>query len=351
MEITQLQLKNYRNHLDFSSRFDPNTTVITGENGSGKTNILESIHLLSVCKSPRTKYDTDLINHQKNFASIIGKVNTSDNDDNTLEILVQRKQDSKNKSIKKVKVNKVNRAIYKFTGMFTSVLFAPEDIQLLTRNPSVRRKYIDSLLFQTDRKYKKDLSEYQKAVRQRNKLLEDFSFNYEEKQQLDYWTNIALERGLYIQNKRSELFDSLQANITSNISLLDIARESIIIRYKKNEISEKRFDEYKDKEHYARTTLIGPHRDDFEVYIDGYDTSTFGSRGQQRGIILALKLAEINYIEAIKGERPVLLLDDIFSELDDNHRKAVLKILPKQQNIITSAEKHLFLNKFPKIDL
>jgi DNA replication and repair protein RecF len=340
MRIKELKLINYRNHLNLNLNLDENLVLIVGPNGIGKTNILESIYLTSTGKSPRSKYDSDLINYEKAFAIVSSKTSSSD-DSFGLELQVIR-EGEENKSRKKVKVNSVPKTINYFCGLFNSVLFMPEDIQLITGPPSERRKYIDAMLTQADAGYKKTLNAYGKAVKQRNKILEKINKEGRGWDEIDYWTVQVSRSGNILQGKRTEMFDAVQPFMDSNSEKLNGNELKTEIRYKKNELSQERFEKYKQREIAAKATLIGPHRDDFEIFFDGHSVAEFGSRGQQRSVVLALKLSEIEYIEKMKGERPILLLDDIFSELDETHKEAVMSVIGNQQTILTSTHKQNF---------
>ena len=336
MKLINLAIVNFRNHKKFKIKFDEKITLITGKNGSGKTNILEAIHLLSTSKSFRAGYDREMINLDADFARIDAEI--SDGDRNKLEMIITKSTVFENASSKRVKINKVAKTIYNFCEKTKTVLFTPEDIELITGSPSQRRKYIDLVLFQTGLEYKRASNIYNKALRQRNKLLEMMHEQNIGQSQMDYWTDKILENGMIIQNKRDEFFTFLKEAIKEHGTNLSGKEQVLGINYKKNQIDEKRLEFYREKEVLAKSTLIGPHRDDFEITMDNLDISAFGSRGQQRSAILALKLSEVDYFTQFLFEQPVLLLDDIFSELDKNHREAVMKVMSGQQTIITSTE-------------
>ena len=337
MNINNLALTNYRNHSRLKLTFDDRAVLIFGPNGAGKTNILEAIHMLSTTKSFKAEYEREVINYTSEFARIEARVEVAGEQEH-LEMLVIKSKLFDNASSKKVTINKTIKSVHKFAGFFNSVLFSPEDIQLITGSPAHRRKYLDSILFQIDTEYKKATALYIKALRQRNKLLDtinEFGRGYD---QIDFWTQKVLDAGTVIQNKREELFKTLTNKLSENGDVLNPNHIHFSIEYHKNEISKERLNHYKDKEIAARTTLVGPHRDDFELFINDRGLSGYGSRGQQRSAVLALKLSEMDFLTEKIGERPVLLLDDIFSELDENHRKAVNNVIKLQQTIITSAE-------------
>ena len=339
MKINSLKLTNYRNHLDLKLELGKNSIQIIGENGVGKTNVLESIYFLSTGKSPRSKYDSDLINYDKNFCTVDSKVLCGDQDFN-LEFQIIKSGDD-HRSSKKAKVNKVPKTINYFCGIFNSVLFLPEDIQLITGPPSDRRRYMDSVLTQVSQGYKKNLSSYTKAVKQRNKILEKINKEGRGWDEIDYWTEQVFKFGNILQDKRTVLFENLENLIQKNAKELNNNKTTANIIYKKNELTRERLEKYREKEILAKSTLLGPHRDDFEIIFNEHPVAEFGSRVEQRSVVLALKLSEIEYIEKEKGEKPVLLLDDIFSELDEKHKEAVSEIIKLQQTILTSTKEQL----------
>jgi len=334
MKISQLNLTNFRNHTRYKISLDGNTTLITGRNGAGKTNILEAIHLLSGARSQRTKYDRDLIQFDKTFCTISGDVTKTDDVEN-LELQIVASPTFENAAVKKAKINKVPKTIAALTGVFSTVLFSPEDINIITGPPSDRRKFLDSVLSVASREYKKALDAYTKALRQRNKLLEQILETGKGRDQLDYWTTQILKDGKYIQESRQKLIDFFNTKINSKISKVNGHKA---INYDKNLISEERLDKYSDREVFAKSTLVGPHRDDIKILSDAKDIAEFGSRGQQREAMLGIRMCQIDFFEDAKKEKPVLLLDDIFSEFDKAHREMVMDIIYDYQTIITDTE-------------
>jgi len=334
MQIQKLTLKNFRNHTNKEAVFKENINLILGPNGAGKTNILEAIHLISTTKSIKAKFDRDLINYNQNFCTI-----SLENPTDLLELQIVKGDQNDNISKKTAKVNKTPKSLSYFAGMFNSVLFTPQDIELLTGTPSIRRKYLDMVLIQTSEGYKKTLSLYIKAVRQRNKLLEKISDSGFGFGQMDYWDEQILSLGTIIQKKRLDFFETIREIIQEYNYKLNNSDSDLKIFYKINEINKDRMEKYRETEIAAKTTLVGPHRDDFEILFNGKNIAYFGSRGQQRTVLLALKLAEMDFIEEKIGEKPILLLDDIFSELDNKHKGTVMEVIQKQQTIITSTDK------------
>lgn len=337
MKINKLVLKNFRNHVDRTIDFTDGVNLIIGSNGAGKTNILEAIHLISTTKSIKAKHDRDLINYGSNFCT----VNLASPED-VFELQVVKSDEDNNTSSKKAKINKTPKSLNYFAGKFNSVMFTPQDVEILTGSPSIRRRYIDMVLTQTNTNYKKSLNLYIKAVRQRNKVLEMIKENRYGFGQLDYWNEQVLNLGSYLQKARIDFFGLIENLVQEYNLILNGNQSTLKVLYDMSEMSTERLEKYKDAEIAAKSTLVGPHRDDFEIQYNDKNIAYFGSRGQQRTAMLAIKLAEIDFIKQKTGENPILLLDDIFSELDSKHRNTVNNVIKNQQTIITSTEKPEF---------
>lgn len=350
MIINELKLKNFRNHKDQTFSFAKDYTLIFGQNGSGKTNILEAIHLMSTTKSLRAQYDREIISHDEDFTRIESYIGDT-KDSHKLEMIITKSETFDNKSSKKVRIDGTTKSITKFMGKIKSILFTPHDIEIFTQSPSVRRKYIDLLFYQVDEEYKRAHSIYNHVIKQRNKVLEEIRDFRKGTDEIDFWTDKILETGTILQKKRAELFDFVQQNISEHADKLNVNHIDYRIEYKPNVINTDRLQKYKDIEIAAAKTLIGPHRDDFDIYFNGYNVGKFGSRGQKRSTLLAFKLCEIDYISKISNTRPILLLDDIFSELDDKHKQAIENIVDMQQTIITSADKSILDDRAHTITL
>ena len=206
------------------------------------------------------------------------------------------------------------------------------------------------MFFQIDREYKRTHSQYIKAVRQRNRVLEKIRDFGAGKDEIEYWTEKVLSMGSLLQAKRRVFFTFVQEEIHKHVEKLGVDGK-YEIHYVVNEINEERLKKYESAEIASAQTLVGPHRDDFLIKLNGFDLASFGSRGQKRTTLLALKLCEIDFINEHLDRRPILLLDDIFSELDNPHRKAVINIIDLQQTIITSAEDLEFNGSLERISL
>lgn len=241
--------------------------------------------------------------------------------------------------IKKYSINGVPKRMLDFVGTFKVVLFWPQDMELVTDSPTIRRRYLDFVLCQVDREYRRSLISYEKGLRQRNKLLEAIREKGAHRHQLIFWDQLLIKSGEYITRAREGYIDFV--NRTRNYQLV----------YDKSIISRLRLDQYVEEEIAAGATLVGPHRDDMEFRIKNAELriqgeeyrslSCFGSRGEQRLAILWLKIGELSFIEEKTGEKPVLLLDDILSELDHDHRKIIFDLIINRQTIITTTDKHL----------
>ncbi len=310
--IKSLNLQNFRNYSKKSFEFGEKTTLIVGPNAAGKTNILEAIYALSTGKSFRAEKEIEVIKDGVEVARI---------EANGLEIL----WDFRERFSKLYRINGVGKRQVDFVGNLRCVLFCPQDIEIVSDSPSTRRRYLDSVLNLVYREYWVASRIYEKALRQRNRLLwrireERLAVS---RQQLDYWDNLLISNGKIIHDRRREYLNFLDFDYDHSI------------------ISEERLKKYAVEEIASATTLVGPQRDDFRVIQKGRNLKSFGSRGEQRLAIFAMKLKELEYVEKIIGEKPTLLLDDIFSELDHQNRHKLLQIIPKQQTIMTTTDLHL----------
>ncbi len=333
MILTSLMLQNFRSYTKQTFSFSSNTTLVVGPNAAGKTNILEAIHLLATGKSFRADEDKEVVRRQQEIAIVKGKI-TDANETTTLELRVTTGEVGGKKSqIKKYLVNGVPRRQVDFAGQLKVVLFWPEHMGLVTASPSLRRKYLDSVLLQTDREYRRSLFSYERGLRQRNKLLDLIQEGKAQRSQLVFWNQLLIQAGGYLTDARASYIEYV-----NGYSLND---SPFHITYDKSVISQARLEQYADAEVAAKATLVGPHRDDFLITQNKEDLSKFGSRGQQRIAVLWLKMAELSYIHTTSHVRPVLLLDDIFSELDAEHRTLVMDAAGKQQAVLTSANEDI----------
>lgn len=352
MFIKSLKLINFRNYDEIYLNFNNHINLLIGKNGHGKTNILEAIYLLSLGKSFRTNKDKELIKFE-NENGYVGGLFLKEESDNTIEIVIRR--DSK----KGIKVNK--SSIEKFSqllGNFNVVIFSPEDLKLVKEGPKERRKFIDREISQIVPKYYHYISSYNKVLFQRNKLLKS---NYIDENLLDVFDEELSVYGGYIYQYRRKFISKIEFLAKSIHKKMTDEAENLEIKYinqinldcgnSYNDLKGRLIENLKktrDQDRYNKTTKIGPHKDDLEILINGLDVKLYGSQGQQRMCSISLKLSEINLIKKEVGEYPVLLLDDVFSELDESRQKLLVDNLNDVQIFITSAEeshKKIFENK------
>ena len=333
MILTSLLLQNFRSYPKKTFSFSPQTTLIIGPNTAGKTNILEAIMFLATGKSFRADQDREAIRWGSEISNIQCPI--SNREDNIeLELYITAGEvNGQRAPLKKYLVNGVPRRQIDFVGNLRAVLFWPEHLELVTDSPSLRRRYLDSVLVQVDREYRRNLMSYERGLRQRNRLLDLINEGKAGRQQLLFWNQLLIKSGGYITDKRGEYVDYVNQCRMPNAQFQ--------IEYDKSVMSEARFEQYKEEEVAAKATLVGPHRDDFTIFKEEKELSKYGSRGEQRLAVLWMKLSELSYIEQETGERPILLLDDIFSELDEAHRGMVVNLIGKQQTILTSADRDI----------
>lgn len=360
--LEKIYLKNFRNFSEGRLfEFSDKKTVIVGPNATGKTNILEAINLLATGKSFRANRQEEMMGHKNEITRVKGLIKNNKNDyeveETKLEVVLTRgvvniAENKKQKAPKKrLLVNSVPKRLVDFAGVFKTVIFAPQDMDLVSGSPSLRRSFLDAVLYQADREYRRTSISYKKAVRRRNKILLKIREGQGKRSELTFWNKLLIKNGDYIALKRQEFIDF----VNNSEKLPDL---KLRIVYDKNAISESRLEKYKNEEIYAATTLVGPHRDDFNVQMKNGSGShrnidSFGSRGQQRMGILWIKVSELKFLKDVTKEKPTLLLDDIFSELDHKHREIVFSVLGQYQSVITTADPHYLqgIKEVEKIDL
>jgi DNA replication and repair protein RecF len=336
--LKSIHLQSFRSYQKEKFEFSESSTLIVGPNTAGKSNLLEAIYLISTGKSNRAEKDPQMIHFGKELARV--KAQTSDLE---LEVLLTTGNLGGVKSqFKKFLVNGVAKRRVDFAGNLPAVLFSPQDLDIIIDSPSLRREFLNNVLEQVDREYRLASIAFIKALRQRNALLESArETGSKNLRQFEYWDNQVIQNGQLITKAREDFIDFV------NIAKKDIFEFKI--HYDKSEISESRLKQYEKEEIAAAVTLVGPHRDDFSLLMknhDFHDVKYFGSRGQQRLAILQLKSLELEYIEKILDKKPLLILDDIFSELDSNHIKLILDKVGKQQTIISTTHKEFVDRKY-----
>ncbi len=335
--LKHLTLTNFRNYekrdFDFAR-----TTIFIGPNGIGKTNILEAIYLLSTGRSWRTNHDLELIKWQDDFFKIAAKIKNEDEED--LELIAQ-KPTPENHFSKSIKINGVKKRLADFLGKMPTVLFSPEELRLVDGAPSYRRRFLDILLCELDKKYTLALIDLAKIIKNRNKLLFLIKIGRARVSELGFWDEKLVTLGSFIIRKRFKAIEGLNLNLAKAYQEISGGKEELKIKYKPTVLPENYAEMLvasQVREIESTATLFGPHRDDFIFLLESKDITTFGSRGEFRSAILALKMAELAYLEQEKETKPILLLDDIFSELDKSRRLHLAKIVEKTQTIITTTD-------------
>lgn len=342
MFLKVLSLQNFRSYSKAEFNFNQNTTVIVGPNTAGKTNLIEAVYLLSRGKSFRAEKDMQMIAFNQEIARVKGKLANEEKID--LEVMLTVGHVSGVEApLKRFLVNGVPKRRVDFITHFPTVLFSPVDLDIITDSPSLRREFLDDVLEQVDRQYSVAVTTYGKALRQRNALLELMrESGLRHGRQFEYWDKLLIDNGNIITKKREEFI------LFINSASKDVF--DFFTLYDKSTISKERLLQYKDAEVGAAATLVGPHRDDVEFQMFNsrrqatHNIKLFGSRGQQRLVILQLKILALLFAESKLGMRPLLLLDDIFSELDNKHIGVVYDILGKQQTILTTTHEE-FVDK------
>ena len=363
MIIESLELKNYRNYGELSLSFDPGTNLLYGDNAQGKTNILEALYFCASAKSHRGSKDREIIRFGEEEAHVK---------------LILRKRDVpyridmhlKKNSAKGIAVNgmPIRRASELF-GILNAVLFSPEDLNIIKNGPSDRRRFMDLELCQLNRSYVHALVSYNRALVQRNRLLKDISFQPELRETLDLWDSQLVNYGSQLIRERRAFLARLNPVIGPIHAGLTGGKEEISVIYDGN-TDEQEFGNSlmraRESDLRQKITSVGPHRDDIGFFVKrtdaeaslaavpsdrrGMDLRRYGSQGQQRTAALSLKLSEIGLMEQTTGESPVLLLDDVLSELDTDRQKQLLKTISRIQTVITSTGMENLLGRDFRID-
>lgn len=350
MIIEEVKGINFRNYEQFQIQIHPKLNIFVGENAQGKTNILEAIYLCAIGKSFRTNKEQEMINIIKDQSYVKVKVNKKDNMNTDIEIMLDIEKK------KKIKVNKIPLIkVGELLGNLNVVLFSPEDLKIIKEGPKERRKYLDNEISQIMPKYYYTLNQYNKILQQRNQLLRD---NKVKNTEMEIWNDQLVNNGSWLMVYRRNFIKKI--GILSKLMHRKITEgsENLEIKYKSDvEISEKddvrdikekfmiKLKRLSDLEEERNITLTGPHRDDLIFKINGMDVKNFGSQGQQRTSVLSLKLAELELIKGEVGEYPVLLLDDVMSELDVKRQKYLINSLKNVQTFITTTSMEYIATK------
>ena len=335
MWLETLHIKHFRNYEEANLSFHKGLNVFLGQNAQGKTNILEAAYLSGTTKSHKGSKDKEMIRFGEDEAHI--RTIVEKNDKEYRIDMHLRKNGAKGVAINKMPIKKASELF----GILNIVFFSPEDLNIIKNGPAERRRFIDLELCQLDKIYLSNLSKYNKTLVQRNRLLKDIAYRPDLIDTLQVWDMQLLEYGRHVIKKRREFVNELNEIIQDIHSNISGGREKLILKY------EPSIDDifFEDELLKARSrdlklcqTTVGPHRDDMLFSVDGVDIRKYGSQGQQRSCALSLKLAEADILEKITDESPIILLDDVMSELDDGRQELLLERLGKRQVFITCCD-------------
>lgn len=346
MYIKRLKLKNYRNYREINIDFKENINLLYGNNGEGKTNILESIYLASYGHSNRSVKDNEIIKFDEEEAHI--KMDfVKNNVENTVEIHI-KKDKKKGIALNGIKVKKISDII----GKVNLIFFSPEDLKIIKEGPQKRRDFLDKSISEIDSVYLYNLVRYNKLLEKRNVLLRDISQKINVRENKDFLYAIDenfIKCGEILIKKRKEYIESVKENINNVYKYITDGKNTLDTIYEKSVDEgnfEKKLSKNLEKDIKNNTTGVGPHRDDVAFLLNGKDLRKFGSQGQTKIASFACKLSQIQNVRKISGEKPILLLDDVFSEIDEEKQEKLSSIIKDIQTIITATgiEKNIFKN-------
>ena len=382
MRLNQLVLRNFRSYTDCEIEFTDRVNLIVGENAQGKTTLLEAIYFLSTAKSHRTYPDNELIRHNESWFYLKGEVTATDSSQpnpephdlqplNLMTVEVSNELSGK----KRFKFNGIiQKKLSHWIGQFNVVFFSPESLTLVKGSPADRRRFIDLLISQINSAYLNALQNYQFALKQRNELLKQIRSKQASPDLLDPWDDILIEEGISIIQTRVRIFDQLKtyvqakhAELTGNREILELRYQpspekidDVIKQVREDPVTGEATELFRNGLQSSRSydilrgmTSVGPHRDDFKLILESQSAGTmyfqeakaFGSQGQQRTIALALKLGELELIRETTDKTPIVLLDDVFSELDEERSSFLFNLLGRlnAQTFITSTRQEAWV--------
>ena len=366
MYLSHLSLKDFRNYEELDLTLEQGLFLFQGENAQGKTNLLEAVSMLATSNSFHASSDREIVSwHSSDHVTRIVAGVERHSEDLNIEIVIfdpsqLEKGDSGEKETqfipphdrqrKRIKINGVPKRAIDLIGQVTVVLFAPNDLSLVDGSPEERRRFLDRGLCQMQPHYCQALQRYRKIVTQRSALLKRIRENQEDPRMLDYLDEKLTELATMITFERRRMVDSLNQYVDELQAIISGGREHLTIVYHPSFDIEPTWDTLETLQHFrmqlleARrkeirqgVCLLGPHRDDLEFLVNGVNMLTYGSRGQQRTVALASKLGELAFMRSVTGEEPILLLDDVFSELDFSRREYLLRQVLKHEQVLITA--------------
>ena len=332
MYVSTLKIGDFRNITSADVELKKGINILYGQNAQGKTNFLESLYICATGRSHRTKFDSQLINFDKKEAHIRAVVEKNFTIDK-IDVHI-KKEEKKGIALNGVPLKKVGDLF----GVLHTVIFSPEDLQLIKSSPGERRKFMDIELCQLSNVYYYNLQQYYKVLKQRNNLLKNINKNPALKDTLFVWDSQLVEYGTKIIKKRQEFIEKINIAASKKHNEITNFKENLVIEYKPNVTTDEfmsKLEENLQKDIILGSTSKGPHKDDVSFTINDSEVKIYGSQGQQRTAALSAKLAEIEIIKEEKGETPVLLLDDVLSELDEKRQYYLLESIKDIQTVIT----------------
>ena len=368
MHLSHLSLKDFRNFDQLDLTLGPGLFLFQGENAQGKTNLLEAVAMLATSNSFHASSDREIVNwHASDRVTRLAASVEQHNEDVQIEIvIIDPTQPEKGSSAdgeipiiapndrqrKRIKINSVPKRAIDLIGLVTVVLFSPNDLGLVDGSPEERRRFLDRGLCQMQPHYCQALQKYRKIIAQRSALLKRIRENQEDPRMLDFLDEKLTELATMITFERRRMVDSLNQHVDELQAIISGGREHLTIVYRPSFLIEPAWDTMKTLQNYREqllearrkeirqgVCLLGPHRDDLEFLVNGVNMLTYGSRGQQRTVALASKLGELAFMRTVTGEEPILLLDDVFSELDFSRREYLLRqVLRHEQVLITATD-------------
>ncbi|MBD3328840.1 DNA replication/repair protein RecF [Candidatus Peregrinibacteria bacterium] len=334
MILEKITLARFRNHESFELKPDAKTTVIIGPNARGKTNILEAIYLMALSKSFRTNKQSDLILWDQDYCRVTGEFTKDRGETISLEVFFGNPPNPK----RALKVNGVKVSPANFIGNCQIVFFHPEDLNILYLGPDLRRKYLDVLNLQVNKAYYKALSAYRRVLKHRNALLKGIKEGASKRSDLEVWDEQLAIHGKVLLGQRIQSVNFLNEWISAIYNEIGGKNDTVALDYQstiKGDYMEN-LSEVLERDIQAGFTTRGPHRDDLHIYLNERLLSEHASRGEYRSLLLGLKLLEMRFYENQSGEKPILLLDDVFSELDNDRQDHLMKAIKGYQAILTT---------------